>query len=217
MSGHELVSYFGGSGRFYGSSGASRHPVQARPVFPFCCRLSGPLSGSRQALIDWECATERLEFAHRYRDHRRRDWGAYPAHRYRDHPVFDDSTEQVLGIVVARKTESRLILVDFVGRQQAFRDLICYTKSLASEQHCAEVFGWLTDLDCHLITGTGENSMSCRCDCHSVCTDGDWIRKRFETAGSLCAVTVTSCDGSQRSGASANTSLIKRTKTCFRK
>ena len=89
----------------------------------------------------------------------------YLAHRYRDHPtndylihlVFDDSTERLLGIVVARKTESRLILVDFVGRRQEFRDLICYTKSLASEEHCAEVFGWLTDLDCHLITGTGQH------------------------------------------------------------
>ena len=88
----------------------------------------------------------------------------YLAHRYRDHPtyaylinlVFDFSTEQLLGIVVARKAGSRLILLDFVGRQQEFRDLICYTKSLASEQRCAEVFGWLTDLDCHLITGTGE-------------------------------------------------------------
>ena len=62
-----------------------------------------------------------LEYlAHRYRDH--------PTHAYLIHLVFDDSTEQVLGIVVARKTESRLITVDFVGRQQEFRDLICYTR-----------------------------------------------------------------------------------------
>ena len=129
-----------------------------------------------------------LEYlAHRYRDH--------PTHAYLIHLVFDDSTEQVLGIVVARKTESRLILVDFVGRQQEFRDLICYTKSLASEQHCAEVFGWLTDLDCHLITGTGEQLNELPLRLPFGVYRRDWIRKRFETAGSLCAVTVTSCDG----------------------
>jgi len=89
----------------------------------------------------------------------------YLAHRYRDHPmhayliqlVFDSSGARLLGIVIARKAEQRLILVDFVARQQEFRSLVCYAKSLAHEEQCSEVFGWMTDIDCHLISGTGEN------------------------------------------------------------
>ncbi|HBW83039.1 MAG TPA: hypothetical protein DEF79_03245 [Gammaproteobacteria bacterium] len=84
----------------------------------------------------------------RYRDH--------PSHAYLIHLVFDSSATRVLGIVIARKEENRLILVDFVGRQQELRELVRYAKSLASEQNCSEMFGWLTDRDCHLISETGE-------------------------------------------------------------
>ncbi|MBK51283.1 MAG: hypothetical protein CMQ45_02730 [Gammaproteobacteria bacterium] len=91
-----------------------------------------------------------LEYlSYRYRDH--------PSHAYLIHLVSDRSAKRVIGIVIARKTENRLILVDFLGRQQEFRDLVRYAKRLASEQDCPEMFGWMTDLDCHLISGTGEN------------------------------------------------------------
>ena len=89
-----------------------------------------------------------LEYlAHRYRDH--------PVHSYIIHLVFN-SDDRVLGIVVARKAEHRLVLVDFVGRQQEFRNLVCYAKSLANKEQCSEMFGWMTDIDCNLISGTGE-------------------------------------------------------------
>ena len=86
----------------------------------------------------------------------------YLAHRYRDHPVQSyiihlvfDSGDRVLGIVVARKAEHRLVLVDFVGRQEEFRNLVCYAKSLAKKERCSEMFGWMTDIDFNLISGTG--------------------------------------------------------------
>ena len=86
----------------------------------------------------------------------------YLAHRYRDHPVQSyiihlvfDSGDRLLGIVVARKAEHRLVLVDFVGRQRDFRNLVFYAKSLAKKERCSEMFGWMTDIDFDLISGTG--------------------------------------------------------------
>lgn len=83
---------------------------------------------------------------HRYHDH--------PALDYQLHLVYHKHNQTLLGLIVTRAQEGRLLLVDVVSAKKQFRELILFGKHLASELGCQDMHGWLTEVDSHLITDT---------------------------------------------------------------
>lgn len=89
----------------------------------------------------------------------------YLQHRYHAHPtlnyrlqlVYLEADDSLAGILVTRKVDDRLLLVDLVASKAEVRNLIFFGRQLASELECRELYGWLTEVDCHLVAGTGES------------------------------------------------------------
>lgn len=84
---------------------------------------------------------------HRYHEH--------PALSYRLHLVSRASDEEIVGLLVTRPVNEKLMLVDIVSTRDNVRNLISFGQQLASDLHCSEMFGWLTQVDCPLLAETG--------------------------------------------------------------
>ncbi|MDP7455598.1 MAG: GNAT family N-acetyltransferase, partial [Gammaproteobacteria bacterium] len=84
---------------------------------------------------------------------------AYLRHRYHDHPelryqlhlVHRKSDGKLLGLIVTRQVKDRLLLLDVVAPTNMIRELAGFGRHLASELDCRELYGWLTEIDCHLV------------------------------------------------------------------
>jgi len=86
----------------------------------------------------------------------------YLKHRYLDNPtlkydfhmVRPTGNEETLGLLVSRKTDDGLLLVDAVCRKQHLKHLIEFGKNRAAELACGKFYGWLTKIDLPLIIDT---------------------------------------------------------------
>ena len=93
---------------------------------------------------------------------------AYMRHRYHNHPTLDYQLNIVYqhdenhthGLLVTRQVEDRLMLVDVVCRKQELRNLVSFGRSLASNFDSTQLYGWLTEIDCSLITDSDESIAS---------------------------------------------------------
>jgi hypothetical protein len=71
---------------------------------------------------------------------------------HRPDPAID--AENVLGLLVTRRTDEGLLLVDMVGATANLAQLIHYARQLASQMGCRKLYGWLTERDLPLVGAT---------------------------------------------------------------
>lgn len=91
-----------------------------------------------------------------------RNW-AYLKQRFHDHPTQEYQVHIVsfagnpesLGILVTRRVEDRLLLVDVVAPTRDICHLIRYAKQLAFACQSRDLFGWLTEIDSAVADNTG--------------------------------------------------------------
>jgi len=116
-------------------------------------------SARHQQLISslWEeMASEFVDRAIGVRD------AEYLKYRYHDHPELDynlnivslASSNSPVGLIVTRKVEDRLLLVDVLAAKKDIRHLVQFGKNLAVELNCGEMYGWLTEVDSDLVADT---------------------------------------------------------------
>jgi len=83
----------------------------------------------------------------------------YLRYRYHEHPelsydlhlVYRIADGGLIGLLVTRQIDDRLLLVDMVSAKGNMRDLAEFGRILTAEANCREFYGWLTDVDCPLF------------------------------------------------------------------
>lgn len=88
----------------------------------------------------------------------------YLRYRYLDHPVLsyhmhlvsNAMGQHLIGLLVTRQIEDRLMLVDVVSTKRDIRHLIGFGRHLAAELNCRELFGWLTEVDLPFVAASDE-------------------------------------------------------------
>jgi hypothetical protein len=94
--------------------------------------------------VDRSIGVRDLEYLrHRYYNH--------PELNYQLHLVYRRDNEELLGLLVTRQVKDRLLLVDVVSATHTMRDLVDFGRHLADELNCRELYGWLTEIDCHML------------------------------------------------------------------
>lgn len=86
----------------------------------------------------------------------------YLCHRYLNHPVFtynvhlvfNRANQRLLGLLVTRQIEDRLLLVDVVADRSDFSSLVNFGRDFTTNLGCSDLYGWLTQVDCDLVSGT---------------------------------------------------------------
>lgn len=62
--------------------------------------------------------------------------------------------DNVLGLLITRRTDEGLLLVDMVGATANLYQLINYARQLAGQLGCQKLYGWLTERDLPLVAAT---------------------------------------------------------------
>ena len=104
----------------------------------------------------------------------------YLKYRYCDHPslkyelrLISRSDDEPLGVVVKRKHDERILLLDCISAVENFPELISYCRHVAMQNNCTALFAWITEADSYLFDGPDMtiNDIGVRIPT-SVCTDG---------------------------------------------
>jgi len=77
-----------------------------------------------------------------------------PSLQYDYHLVHLTGSDQLLGLLITRRTEEGLLLVDMVGQKENLQYLVNFARHRARELNCNKLYGWLTEIDAPLIAST---------------------------------------------------------------
>ena len=81
-----------------------------------------------------------------------------PTLDYKFDLVFNPDSSSPLGLLVTRKTEKDLLLVDIVARAEQFDTLVNFARHRAFSVGAGKLYGWLTDVDYPLVESTAPDT-----------------------------------------------------------
>jgi hypothetical protein len=100
----------------------------------------------------------------------------HPVLSYHRHLVSNAIGQDLIGLLVTRQIEDRLILVDVVSTKRNIRHLISFGRNLAAELNWRELFGWITEVDLPLVGPRTKRLVKHRCGCPSASIATGWTR-----------------------------------------